>query len=91
MNDERKEKFTPGPWNAYPSSGGCYAVSGQCKVVARCPQKDMGIHEHISNATLIVAAPEMYEWLDHIVKHGLVGQPDRKGIINTLKKARGEA
>lgn len=106
MSDqERKEKFTPGPWFAAGtmvvdgrpshSSPGRYSWDNEFREVCDCATFDIESEQvQVANAALIAAAPEMYELLDCIRKSvaldaGIMGSCIER-IKPLLKKARGE-
>ena len=95
MSEERKEKFTPGPWRSeltriYPPERDVIVSSWDDKTP---------FEEAVANAALIAAAPEMYYLLDELtsdIRHLLQSKNPDMGrlILNkieaTLEKARGE-
>jgi hypothetical protein len=60
-------EFTPGPWETYAND---YRIrvknAGYNKDVAFCFSEDFGAEEHSANASLIAAAPDMWELLQDI-------------------------
>ena len=103
---ERKEKFTPGPWEVIFQECGLgnisqrkFTVRGGGHSVAGCyctnPDKNA---ENDANGYLIAAAPEMYELLQHYADLLDAGDAtaecrmyeDRALIEKVLKKVRGE-
>ena len=55
---ERKERFTPGPWKTLHAT---HVLSSDNGYVARAYDSPLGPIANRYNATLIAAAPEMYE------------------------------
>ena len=84
MNNERKEKFTPGPWRV------CYDRAFERFYICTADAIDVVGHANDrADARLIAAAPEMYEVLHNITLD--VRYFDMDKIEAILKKARGEA
>lgn len=92
MKTERKEKFTPGPWEYDKYSLYVDSVprvveeySEEICEVSGCRKQDE------ANGYLIAAAPEMYEMLKQL--HGALASVPvlQSEIDKILKKARGEA
>lgn len=100
-----KTKFTPGPWEAgknpcmttvldgkegktiYPK-GSFYHIAW---TNAENSDGDFDIKTALANASLIAAAPEMYEQLDFFLDYIKKHFPERGKIIEKiLKKARGK-
>lgn len=85
--DDKKEKFTPGPWKIRKTDNAIRRLTG-----AKTPS------EVQANAHLIAAAPDMYEALE-ILKFELEAREADghkvSGLLNvidiTLSKARGES
>jgi len=105
MSDERKERFTPGPWTVTGSRLSVAAGFVKFMAVGVCSFDNIQDEERSeleANAALVATAPEMYALLSEI--DGLpvadVSGPmkdvlacvDFRGRVNAvLKKARGEA
>lgn len=85
MNNERKEKFTPGPW--------CVCFDRDFEQFDICNDDTLDVVGHANDradARLIAAAPAMYDLLDSL-KDTLASVPLLQSEIeNVLKKARGE-
>lgn len=94
------EKFTPGPWTAEPMVGRGAWVKGATGEWAALSCGDTNERAQ-ANASLIAAAPELYDALKAITDCYGVGQPPEKFLKNVhdfmmegraaLAKARGEA
>lgn len=94
--NDKREKFTPGPWFCT-----CIGHVKECmgdppKTVATIPGfcsevKIDGITEKQANADLIAAAPEMYSLLKEMLSSDRCDIAYFKiSVENVLKKARGE-
>lgn len=87
-------KFTPGPWEAYTERyySAVYADSGNVEVCYCDTQmEDDDNHTVAANATLIAAAPEMYDMLDMLASCGCISNGIYTAAIRKLlAKARGE-
>ena len=90
-------QFTSGPWHV--SENQPAVVGNKEKAVCKCEiDWDLGASERKANASLIAAAPEMYDLLQKVVNlEVLTGYwdmknncPLRESIQKLLKKARGE-
>ena len=90
-------QFTSGPWHV--SENQPTVVGNKEKAVCKCELDwDLGASERKANASLIAAAPEMYDLLQKVVNlEVLTGYWDmknncslRESIQKLLKKARGE-
>ena len=95
MNTETK--WTPGPWDK--SHNGHYwdiGVRDDCPVVPIYPSTCIGVQTGMeANANLIVAAPELYDALENLVREleetGLQAEWDNYPQARAaLAKARGE-
>ena len=93
MPEERKEQFTPGPWDLHLFGNKTLVVSGPyrrdiCEIHAK-----VNFTEQCANTLLICAAPEMYEILNKMVAGCYQDHPQdlRIDAENVLKKVRGEA
>ncbi len=92
---ERKEKFTPGPWITLHATNVVSPCNGY---IARAYDSPLGPIANRYNATLIAAAPEMYEMLDRIkgrlefckMENSIDAETEHE-IDALLRKARGEA
>ena len=96
MTTERKEQFTPGPWESSQEisdndnyHSGIYEAGWKGLGVARCNQN--GNHE--ADANLIATAPELYEALENLTSMLQVDDLHHESIDRAdaiLSKARGE-
>jgi hypothetical protein len=67
-NNERKEKFTPGPWYLTGSEVGGAMVVSNDKIICRWPlPSDNDSAESVSNGRMMRAAPDMYEALNGLI------------------------
>lgn len=95
--NERKEKFTPGPWMAHCESDFSSVLAGDDHNTEVCYCECQFVDDEqrtvAHNAMLIAASPEMYEMLDNI--QSLMEDTPFRGIAAKigaiLAKARGEA
>lgn len=92
---ERKEKFTPGPWIVLHATNVMSPCNGY---IARAYNSPLGPIANRYNATLIAAAPEMYDLLKRIKGMLEFCELEDKIDVDTeheigalLRKARGEA
>lgn len=103
MPEERKEKFTPGPWFIKPREKweGCYGVSYSRTTILTDPEKQYSPRHVIAtvargngreeaNAALIAAAPELYKCLQSILAYCTINKHYRGPAERALAKARGE-
>ena len=88
---ERKEKFTPGPWEI--KDGFIIHKRTECgymfeEVIHGMP---FGVQreEDAADAALIATAPEMYHELERLLS--IIGEEDYEIVNKILQKARGEA
>jgi len=98
--NEQKEKFTPGPWSKEicPDKTYIWADTGNNTRKAVAIVKSSFEVNNEANAALIVAAPEMYEFIQNQCDFCKIRFPERKGDFECqtcatrllLKKARGE-
>ena len=94
MSDqERKEKFTPGPWTSI--NNFVHDADGLTICVAEA--KNRKIDDAIANAALIAAAPEMRDMLAFLLEfvenggnEGEIRECYAPAIRDLLKKTRGE-
>ena len=95
MNEqERKEKFTPGPWKAHTTQHADLVMTDWSDCEDQENICDLSHSNGGNDVYLIAAAPEMYELLDCIRKSvaldaGIMGSCIER-IKPLLKKARGE-
>jgi len=89
MSDDRKERFTPGPWITDGKFVGNTLEDYVAMVVGDSKE------ERIANAALVASAPEMYALLDEIDSQPAMGMDEWVGYVvrvnAVLKKARGES
>lgn len=82
-------KFTKGEWVVKHGSG-CKVYSGNTLIclIKHAPNQS---HGHQPNAPLIAAAPEMYDYLFHMIEHDVINDPSiEREVKSLLAKARGE-
>jgi hypothetical protein len=85
------EKFTPGPWSFDPD-GGLPVIQIYCADNKNPFHGSRSDEEHVANAVLISAAPELYEALREIVDtEWLGGRGGFHMARAALAKARGES
>lgn len=81
MNDT---KFTKGEW----STDGMGIVESGTRIVC---DTYMTCKEDLANANLIAAAPEMYDYLLHMIEHDVINDISiEREVKSLLVKARGE-
>ena len=95
MNEqERKEKFTPGPWKAHTTLNADWVMTDWSDCGEQENICDLSHSNGGNDVYLIAAAPEMYELLDCIRKSVALDAGIMAGCIARieplLKKARGE-
>ena len=63
MTDDRKEQFTPGPWEVAETDDGLRICGDDRTMIVGSVQ---GRKDNVggANAALIAATPEMYDWQD---------------------------
>jgi hypothetical protein len=86
-------KFTPGPWSVWPGNDDNEKVTDD-KLGRHLAYIVRGAPEHIANARLIAAAPDLYSAL-YDIRNSNAGSIERKrgwnNALTALAKARGEA
>lgn len=89
-------KHTKGPWIVSKFNGDVdIFIDTKCGLsVASCYSEEVGMEETRTNATLIAAAPELLEMLDHVFHNYEIKSLPldiNYRILELIKKAKGEA
>ena len=87
-------EFTKGEWRTVDSTGqsmGVWVGDSVCITEINYNFWDPKYQAELkANANLIAAAPDMYEFIDSLIGHGLVYGGDIDKAMELLAKARGE-
>ncbi len=97
-----KPKHTPGPWGHFPNGIGTQDTApkivhlgDELEIVALVPRDGNLMYEqdHVANAHLIAAAPDLLAALELAVRHGVIQADTYTGSVahRAIAKARGES